>query len=281
MNVNVRHMMRQDFGFALDIAEQERWGYDIADLERLVRLFPEGCLLAEGNSARAGWVLVASYGTLAWIGSLIIRKDLRGKGIGRALLSYAVRHARERGAKTIGVYSYTQSEGFYERLKFKRDCEFEQLEAHVEEPSSGAPLQHIINIDEVAEFDRRYFRGDRKPLLRALHQEFPGLMVLQKDTHVLGYIAGKSFTGGTAEIGPWVCEEKRTEVAERLLASELSQLASKRVSLAIPSQNTEARRIVEKYGFRTKQRIVRMFLGDPLNLPLTSGIYAAAGLDIG
>jgi len=277
----VRPMAESDFDFALDLANQEHWEYDLVDLERLFRLFPGGSLVAEHFGAKAGWVLVSSYGSLAWIGSLVVQADLRGKGVGAALLNRAVGYARERGARTVGLYSYSQSVGFYEKMGFTRDCDFEHIEGVRREHLPKASVQRPKDLDEVAKFDSRYFRGNRRRLLEALHREFLDLFISQREADVLGYIAGKSFTNEAAEIGPWVCDVKHVEVAEQLFASELNQLPSKRVSLTIPSQNTEVHRIVREYGFRVKQKVVRMFLGSVTDLPLVDGVYAAAGLDVG
>ena len=281
MKLTIRPMARTDFDFALDLANREHWDYDHADLERLIRLFPDGCLIAEHQGVRAGWVIVSLYGPLAWIGSLVVKSDLRGEGIGRALLTHGVRYAHEHGVRTVGVYSYRQSEGFYGKMGFRHDCEFEHLEGSGVKASSRHEPKHPASIEELAEFDGRCFRGDRRLLLEDLHREFPNLMATHKAPDIQGYIAGKSFAGEAAEIGPWVCEPERVEVAEQLFTFELSQLTSKRISLTIPSQNSEAKRIVRKYGFHVKQRIVRMYLGDAGDLPQISGIYAAAGLDVG
>jgi len=279
LNVNIRPMMKSDFGFALDLADQEHWGYDLVDLKRLFRLFPEGCLIAEYGGARAGWVVVSTYGRLAWIGSLVVRDNLRGRGIGTALLDHAVRYSRGLGVKTVGLYSYSQSVGFYTRKGFKRDSDFEHVEGRVEKISPSS-VQQPSDLDEVLEFDAKYFRGNRNLLLEALYKEFPDLFISWKQARVFGYIAGKNFDG-TAEIGPWVCDVTCVETAEQLFASELNRLPSRTISLTIPSGNLEAHRIVRKYGFHIKQTVTRMFDGSAGDLPRIEGIYAAAGLDVG
>jgi len=274
-------MMKSDFGFALDLANQEHWDYDLVDLERVFQLSPGGCLIAEHEGTRAGWVVVSTYGSLAWIGSLVVRDSLRSRGIGAALVDHAVRYAQRLGVSTVGLYSYNESVGFYERTGFKRDCDFEYVEGGVEKVSPRSSVQQPRDLDEVIEFDRKYFRGNRKLLLEALCEEFPDLLISRKETDVLGYVAAKNFSDGTAEIGPWVCDVARIETAEQLFASELSQLSSRKISLTIPSENLEAHRIIRKYGFHVKQRITRMFVGSVGDLPRIDGIYAAAGLDVG
>jgi len=281
LNVNIRPMMKSDFGFALDLTNQEHWDYDLVDLERLFRLSPSGCLIAEYERARAGWAVVSAYGSLAWIGSLVVRNSLRGRGIGAALLDHAVRYARRLGVSTVGLYSYSESAGFYERAGFKRDCDFEHVEGGMEKVSPRSSVQQPRDLDEVIEFDRKYFHGNRKLLLEALREEFPDLLISRKETDVLGYVAAKNFPDGTAEIGPWVCDVARIEAAEQLFASELSQLSSRKISLTIPSENLEAHRIIRKYGFHVKQKVTRMFVGNAGDLPKIDGIYAAAGLDVG
>jgi len=281
LSVNIRPMVESDFDFAVGLANREHWDYDLVDLQRLLRLFPNGCLMAEHGGARAGWVVVSTYGSLAWIGSLVVQDSLRGRGIGAALLNHAVRYAYELGVRTVGLYSYGESVGFYQRMGFKRDCDFEHVEGIGREFSLGTSMRQPRDLGEVAEFDGRYFCGNRKALLEALHEEFPDLLIFQKEPDVLGYIAGKDFTDGTAEIGPWVCDVTRIEAAEQLFASEFSQLPSRRISLTIPSQNIEAHRIVRKYGFHVKERVARMFVGSAGDLPRVDGIYAAAGLDVG
>lgn len=274
-------MTGYDFSFAVDLANREHWDYDRIDVERLFRLFPHGCLLAEHSGNRAGWVVVSTYGRLAWIGGLVVRSSLRGRGIGAALLEHAVKYAYELGVSTVGLYSYNESMEFYQRMGFNRDCEFENVEGVGREASVGFSTQQPRDLGEIAEFDSKYFRGNRKPLLEALHNEFSSLFILQKEREVLGYIAGKDFVDGAAEIGPWVCNEKRVEVAEQLFASELSRLRRRKISLTIPSQNSEADRIIRKFGFQVKQRVTRMFAGSVQDLPRIEGIYAAAGLDVG
>jgi len=282
VSAKIRIMVESDLDFALGLADREGWDYDLADLRRLRRIFPEGCFLAEYGGVKAGWVVVSTYGNLAWIGSLVVRDNLRGKGIGAALVDHAVRYARELGVKTVGLYSYRDSVGFYEKMGFKRDSVFNHVEGVGREALAPTAMQRPRDVGDVVVFDRRYFQGNRKLLLETLLQEFPSLLLeFQDETGVTGYIAAKNFADGTAEIGPWVCGATRTRVAAQLFASELSQLRSRRISLTIPSQNVEAHRITRKCGFRTKQSVTRMFLDNAEDLPRVDEIYAAAGLDVG
>jgi len=281
LSVTVRAMVESDLQFAVDLANQEHWDYDLTDLNRLRHLFPKGCFVAEHDGIRAGWVVACTYGSLAWISSLVVRDNLRGQGVGAALVKHLVEYARKLGIGTVGLYSYRKSIGFYERIGFKHDSVFEHLEGSSQEAHDGASIRQVSDTGEIAELDRKYFRANREPLLRLLHEEYPHLLLSFQDAEFTGYIAGKSFSDGSAEIGPWVCEAAQPLSSEHLFASELSRLKSRRIGLTIPVENFEAQRIVQKYGFRVKQRVFRMFLGKAEDLPRIDGIHAAAGLDVG
>jgi len=281
LSVTVRVMRESDLQFAVDLANQEHWDYDLTDVHYLRRLFPKGCFVAEHGGIRAGWVVACTYGTLAWISSLVVRENLRGKGVGAVMVKHLVEYARELRIETVGLYSYEKSVGFYERIGFRHDSVFEHLEGSSQEAHDGAPIRQVSDTGEIAELDRKYFRANREPLLRLLYEEYPRLLLSFQDAGFTGYIAGKSFSDGSAEIGPWVCEAAPPALSEQLFASELSRLKSSRIRLTIPAENLETQRIVQKYGFRVRQRVFRMFLGRAEDLPRTDGVYAAAGLDVG
>jgi len=281
LGVKIRPLVESDLEFAVELANQEYWNYDLEDVRRLRFLFPSGCFVAEYEGARAGWVVACTYGNLVWVSSLVVRDNLRGKGIGAALIDQLERYSHSQGIRTIGLYSYRESVGFYERMGFKQDSEFQHLEGSGQDTNAHGVTQQATDLSEVVRLDREYFHANRAPLLKLLLEEHPRLLRNIRDTHLVGYIAGRSFSDNSAQIGPWVCETKQAIAAEQLFSSEVSQLKSKKIELTIPSGNSDAHRIVEKYGFKVKQKVLRMFLGDSEDLPSNKGIYAAAGLDVG
>ena len=281
LSVRIRSMTESDLDFAINLANQEHWDYDFKDVRRLQLLFPKGCFVAEWAGVEGGWIVACTYGCLMWISSLVVVNRLRGKGIGAALVDHAVKYARDLGARTVGLYSYDQSVGFYEKMGFKRDSVFEYVEGVGRETCTSSTAEQVEDLKEVIAFDHRYFPGDRTSLLKLLHKESPSLLFKSGETEISGYIAGTSFSDNFALIGPWVCEAKRVNVAQQLFVSELEQVKSNRIGLTIPSQNLDVHRIVEKYGFQVKRRVLPMFSGAAEDLPSVGSIYAAAGLDIG
>ena len=49
---------------------------------------------------------------------MAVLNDLQGKGIGRALMSFAENLARDRGYKTLSMHARKNSIGFYEKMGY-------------------------------------------------------------------------------------------------------------------------------------------------------------------
>jgi GNAT superfamily N-acetyltransferase len=59
---------------------------------------------------------------------MAVLDDLQGKGIGKALMTFAENLARDRGYKSITMHARKNSVGFYEKMGYKRrGAEFEEI----------------------------------------------------------------------------------------------------------------------------------------------------------
>lgn len=54
------------------------------------------------------------------LGRVAVRKQYRGKGVGRAMLDALIAYARAQGARKIVLYAQTHAEGFYRAAGFER-----------------------------------------------------------------------------------------------------------------------------------------------------------------
>ncbi len=57
MLIKTRNMEREDFDFAIDVADKEGWEYERRDLERLAQVLPTRLLVAEDGNKRLGWMI--------------------------------------------------------------------------------------------------------------------------------------------------------------------------------------------------------------------------------
>ncbi len=64
-------------------------------------------------------MLVEENQNIVRLRQMAVLNDLQGKGIGRALMSFAENIARDRGYKTIAMNARKNATGFYEKMGYK------------------------------------------------------------------------------------------------------------------------------------------------------------------
>ncbi len=88
---------------------------------------PVDAYVAEIDGAPIGSVMVApADGGSAWLSKFFVSKAHRGSGVGRALLARAVQSARDRGYRSVGLFTRTEfveAIHLYESTGWKRSHE--------------------------------------------------------------------------------------------------------------------------------------------------------------
>ncbi len=82
--------------------------------------------VAEVEGRTAGMLTLALYDTLAgrrgWIEDVVVDQNLRGKGVGKALLQHALQHARNESLKSLSLTSAahrTAARSLYRKMGFE------------------------------------------------------------------------------------------------------------------------------------------------------------------
>ncbi len=277
---HIRNMKSEDFHFAIDTANKEGWEYSRQDLDRLALAFPDGLFLAEDQNRRLGWVITCYYGNFAWVGSLVVTSAARGQGVGSALMQQALDYAKEKGSRTVALYAYAAAVPFYEAIGLREDCKFLLVQGTSKGGKKESTNLQKPRIDDILALDKKYFCGDRSNWLNILLEHFDHLF-LSRNNSGHGYISGRVYLDGSAEIGPWICDPHNNELAESLLSENLSRITSSRISVIVPASNSDALGILSRFKFKVTRESTRMYMGHAEDLPRNDGIYAAAGWDIG
>ena len=90
-SITIRQMRKEDLTFAAECTKAEGWVSENRDmLDSFFLNDPEGCLVAEEDGRQVGICIATNYISYGFIGELIVRPDVRGVGIGTALLNKAV-----------------------------------------------------------------------------------------------------------------------------------------------------------------------------------------------
>ena len=163
-------MSPSDFQFATKLANTMNWNMAPEDFEFMTSLEPEGCFVAFQGAERVGIATSISFRRIGWFGNLIVKEKYRGKGVGSILVKHAVNYLQSKGVKTVGLYAYPNLVNFYGNLGFKKDVDFSLL--HTERLGSviaeTLPRVEQPQINEIEDFDSRFFGGERKKLLESI-----------------------------------------------------------------------------------------------------------------
>src|SRR5262249_8316139 len=149
------------------------WNQTKEDWARFLVATPEGCFVAEWNGEVAGTVTTITYqNRFAWIGMVLVQPELRGKGIGTALLVKAIDYLEARKITCANLDATPQGKLLYERLGFQVEYD---LERHIlrREPGRGATSVRAVDIETVLALDRDIFGADRSVLLRSIANAAP------------------------------------------------------------------------------------------------------------
>jgi predicted N-acetyltransferase YhbS len=224
-------------------------------LQRYKTLQPDGWFVAERDRTAVGMVGAVDYGEFAHIGMMAVHPTMQRRGIGRALMERLLDWLDDRGTKVArldateaGVPLYTLF-GFVEdskRFVFQRD----RGTHYPYSPLRVRTLQKE-DLSALAAFDAPIFGANRLSVFAAYLSELPDRAFVAHDE--AGQITGYLFAQ-PAVLGPWAASTP--EVGEALLAGILKESCDRVYCVLVPSANSAATNLLERYGF-IKQRELR------------------------
>jgi GNAT superfamily N-acetyltransferase len=168
--ITYRKATRDEFDIACDWAAQEGWNPGVEDADIFWATDPDGFVVAE----RAGEVVatgsIVSYGDFGFMGFFIVRKELRGQGIGTGFWHWRKQELQKRlnpGA-AIGMDGVFDMQPFYAKGGFS----FTHRNLRVEGVGRSSPqVEGIVGLasvpfDKVAAMDKHCFGFARNPFLK-------------------------------------------------------------------------------------------------------------------
>lgn len=273
--IRVRAFTLDDLDFGFRLKEQAGWNQTLADWRRLLRLQPEGCLLAEWEGRPAGTVVVCGFGPVAWIAMMLVEESLRGRGLGRALMERALALAEELGAASVRLDATPLGQPLYERLGFAPDYSLTRYGGALRGVDS--PGQELLEVtaDEAGQLDQPATGADRRRLLDALWEEQPGWGVI-RDGEFAGYYTARPGSRAT-HLGPCVADAAAGPV---LLGDAFRRFAGRPVFLDIPEPNAPANELAQAAGLAPQRRLLRMTRG-PRVAERVEWLWASSGPEKG
>jgi GNAT superfamily N-acetyltransferase len=248
-----------DFTALAALTEKEGWNYSVEDFLDLEKAGCATNLIAKKEGTLAGMITLFDYGEIGWISNVLVERSVRGTGIGEAMFQEAVRWFS--GKRTIELFSYQSSKGFYlkEGMKYDRDFSYVRFTG-----GRGGSAREGSGSNTITEMDQSVFGYARGGLLKVILDkgriiyptEGKGFAILRPDPH-------------EATIGPVVAEDRRA--GEELLYAAFNMLGVGSFAV-IPEDNLE--------GVEEVLKVSRMYLGEKPKTDFERA-FAFAGLEFG
>ena len=304
--IEIRQMTMDDLGLGLRLTQQAGWNQLESDWLRFINLGHEGCFVAELDGRSVGTTMTFICDNVAWVAMVLVEKDVRGKGVGTALLKHALDYLDKCKIKTVRLDATHLGQPIYEKLGFLPEYELARfagivkdlrlpiadcrIYSHedsktqrniIQKPSCLGVFVAIINrqsqIDNIIEFDMRLTGENRRKMLDALFGEYPeNVRVVMQGDSVEGFVTMRP--GRKAiQIGP--CTATLT-AGPALLSDALSRCAGKVVFVDIPTDNLPAVKIAEAGGLEIQRRFLRMYRGERVKDDVNA-IWASSGPEKG
>jgi GNAT superfamily N-acetyltransferase len=276
----IRPMTADDLPFGLRLSEQAGWNQVEADWARWLDLQPDGCLVAEYENRPVGTLTTCVFGPVAWVAMVLVEASVRGRGIGRALMSRAIDDLDARGVRTIRLDATPMGRPLYESLGFVAEftlSRFEGTPRPLGTAPTGVAAAEEGHVPAMRDLDRAVSGTDREPFLRRLLAEQPGEGRVALDAGaVSGFLLGRP--GRRAwQIGPCIASP---EAGPRLLADASHRLAGRPVFLDIPDDHRDAHALASSLGLTVQRPLLRMRRGEPVH-GRPAWLWASSGPELG
>ncbi|HEU0264995.1 MAG TPA: GNAT family N-acetyltransferase [Geobacterales bacterium] len=220
----------------LSLAREEGWISHPWEFRFLRTAFPQGALAARDGSGYVGFVTALRHGRSGWIGNLIVRKDRRGGGVGRALFEQALQLLTSRGVETIWLTASAQGRPLYEQQGFSSIDRIRRWQGSgsIRQAEQLPALRRMMELDAEAWGDRR----DQLILATAgrgvLHGSSAGFLVCQDQ-------------GGIHQLGPWIAP---AEEGGELFEAAIDGSQKGTLVVDMPERNKQGATLLMERGFR-------------------------------
>jgi GNAT superfamily N-acetyltransferase len=257
MSVAIRNLTPADIGEA-DVVVMAAYGRNSAktELERYLRLQPDGWFGADVDGRIAGMVGTLVYGPFAYVGMMAVHPSAQRRGIAAVLMHHLLARVEQAGCPTVLLDATEAGAPLYVKCGFVETDKVHvyRLE-HTPDRRAPSPVVAPVgpeHLDEIVRFDAGHFGAERGAMLSLYMGEFAGRTFATRDTG--GALTGYVLTQPSGRLGPWVAND--AGVAETLLDAARGLAFDGPLDVLIPGASAAGVDLLSRRGF-FRQRTLR------------------------
>ena len=278
--LHIRTMTPDDLDSAMHLKDQAGWNQTEADWRRFLEMEPMGCFAADWDDRLVGTTVTCIFGPVAWIAMVLVDPEFRGRGIGKALMTYALDFLDAYGVSTVRLDATPLGEPLYKKLGFETEYGLARFEGtpQLTTPSHGK-IDHAHSRDYplLFQIDQKVTGSDRKKFLaRFFEEQSEQIRVVRSSETIAGFLTCRPGTRAK-QIGPCLGGQG---IGGILLADAMSRFSQTPICVDIPVQNAAASNMAERSGLIIQRHLIRMRRG-PLVAEQTDHIWASSGPELG
>jgi GNAT superfamily N-acetyltransferase len=281
----------KDVRAVLRLIEEAGWAYTRSEIHRLIAVQPKGLLVLRSAGLRhgmVGCVYASAWGKVGFIGLMLVRENLRGKGLGSEMMMAAMALLRDEGVTAFALDAVPNAIGFYHKLGFTSSWESQRLSIDTskgEIPEAAVEVRHADGADlrRAIELDRAFSGMDRSQVLARLHSDKDSsMLVVPGEKEVLAYGVLRR-SKGCLRLGPVVAVPRVEDaVAVRsILSVAMAETYPRILTINVPAYNREATEMLVSIGATQYAPCLRMYMGDPGPAEMPEGVWGLGAAEKG
>jgi len=260
---------------ACRLSSQARWNQTEDDWRRLIRLKAARAMVwTDEQEVRVSYSVVRHGSQVAWIGMLLVDEAYRGRGLGKAALSSALREAQD--CPLVGLDATDLGEPIYLRKGFQTICPIVRWTGVPHALFPRDPLLHFGLQERILQLDARCCGVDRSMLLKDMEGSGAVVLSIQEGSSTAAYgvlRAGRN----AAHLGPVVASSPE---AFRSIMNAASGLCEGKPMLC-DALSIEAGKVLADFGLHPARFLKRMTLPAQPGCLAGDGVWCGAGFELG
>jgi hypothetical protein len=282
-DLRIRPMTRAELDVLIDWAADEGWNPGLHDADVFWATDPEAFVAAELGGQLAGGGSIVSYGRrYGFMGLFLVRRDLRGRGLGDRLWKERRRRLLERldDPKVVGMDGVFEMQRYYAAGGFEFSCRDLRFEGIGADATASGDVVELSGVPfaEVGAYDRRHFPAPRPGFLERWVRAPGGHAVgVRRRGALAGFGVLRPCRTGY-KLGPLFADDP--ELAERLYSELARRVPGEPIYLDAPERNPAAIELANRHAMREVFGCARMYLGPAPALP-DREIFGVTTLELG